>query len=104
MTNAVVEYVSYRDHERARAARKASQVLCERYANIFKAVTRANLVRYNVVEIEYATVAEMTFGLEIGGLKVNASRSRPSPAQIQATGIPRELLPPHEDASISLDG
>ena len=63
-----------------------------------------NIMRDNEVTTEDSTLAEKTFGPDIGRLKGKTEQSRQFPVQIHVVVIPRELLSLHEEMETSLDG
>ena len=69
LTNLIEENfycLSFRELERVRIARKASQALGTYSSSDFKATIRMNLTRDNTVTIEDVTLAEKTFGPDTG--------------------------------------
>ena len=90
LTNLVTQNfscLSLREYERVRIAHKASQALGTHSTSDFKAAIRVNLTRDNKATTEDVALFENAFGLDISGFKGKTTRSKPLPAQSQATDI-----------------
>ena len=100
LTNSVSENSSClfpRERERVRIARKASQALVTHSASDIKSAIRMNLTRDNKATTEDASLAEKTFGTDIGGLKGKTTISKPLTIQSQVIDVPRGLSSLHEE-------
>ena len=82
---------------------KESQELRARTSSDFKASSCSSLTHDNIATTEDVKFSKKKFRPVIGVPKENTARSRPFPAQSQATYIPRDFLSLHEEVENSLD-
>ena len=99
-----LKYMSERQRNRAKKARKAFQALGTPTLDDFKAMLRMNLIRDAKITTTDINLAEKAFGPDVGSMKGKTARSRPLPAQSNLIDIPHELLRINEDIVLSIDG
>ena len=99
-----LKYLSPRQTTRAKQARKAYQALGTPHPEDFKALIRMNLIRDNKVTNNDITLAEKTYGKDVGSLKGKTTRRRPPLAIRQTIEIPDELIEVQRDVTLSIDG
>ena len=98
------KYMSNRQMERAKAARKAMQALGTPTTNDFKAMIRMNLIKNVKITTKDVNMAEKAYGPDVGAKKGKTTRRKPQPAIDNQIEIPKELISLNEEVILSIDG
>ena len=99
-----LKFLSPRQRDRAKIARKVSEALGTPSCQDMKAMIRMNLIRGIQVTTKDVDLAEKAFGPDLGAVKGKKTRQLPNLIDDHRIEIPEELLSLHKDITISIDG
>ena len=98
-----LQYISERQKNRSKMARKAFQDLGISTIDDFKAMLCMNLIRNAKIATEYINFAQKAFVPDVASIKGKTTRSLPLLVRSNVIEIPPELLKINEDIVLSID-
>ena len=87
-----LKYMSERQQQRAKNARKVFQAIGTPTTQDIKAMIRMNLIKNAKITTEDINLTEKAYGPDVGSIKAKTTRTSPTPVFSNIIDIPAELL------------